>query len=113
MQYYKNDLKLHLQVAYTGASHPTHKNMIKIKVLIPHFDGLLPVISTKRLSNFELTLSPDASRVAQHTCSNILNPGEVTTQYGFNTKQKQNNIQQSNSQPFEFDWRLRGNDTTR
>lgn len=101
------------QVAYTGASHPTHKNMIKIKVLIPHFDGLLPVISTKRLSNFELTLSPDASRVAQHTCSNILNPGEVTTQYGFNTKQKQNNIQQSNSQPFEFDWRLRGNDTTR
>uniref|UniRef100_A0A1A8S6K4 Fras1 related extracellular matrix protein 2b n=1 Tax=Nothobranchius rachovii TaxID=451742 RepID=A0A1A8S6K4_9TELE len=39
---------------------------------MPHIDGMLPVVSTRSLSNFELTLSPDASRVGQHRCSNLL-----------------------------------------
>ena len=87
---------------------------MKLKVLIPHFDGLLPIISTKRLSNFELTLSPDASRVGQHMCSNLLDYNEVSTHYGFIKQDVDGN--QSHlleSHPYQYDWKLRGKNTIR
>lgn len=87
--------------------------MVKLKVLIPHFDGLLPVISTKRLSNFELTLSPDASREGQHKCSNLLNPGEVVTRFGFVKPLNETKEDLIISQPHEFDPALRSNTTLR
>ncbi|KAK6305795.1 hypothetical protein J4Q44_G00245750 [Coregonus suidteri] len=47
---------------------------------------MLPVISTRPLSNLELTLSPDGgTRVGNHRCSNLLDYSEVATGHGFIT----------------------------
>lgn len=51
--------------------------MVRISVRVPHRDGMLPVVSTRQLSNFELTLSKDGTRLATHRCSNILDFDEV------------------------------------
>uniref|UniRef100_A0A1A8P4P9 Fras1 related extracellular matrix protein 2a n=3 Tax=Nothobranchius TaxID=28779 RepID=A0A1A8P4P9_9TELE len=64
---------------YTGADDPKHPNLIKVTVTMPHIDGMLPVISTRSLMNFDLTLSPDGTRVGNHRCSNLLDFNEVTT----------------------------------
>jgi hypothetical protein len=39
---------------------------------------MLPVVSTRQLSNFELTLSKDGTRLATHRCSNLLDYNEVS-----------------------------------
>ncbi|KAI4814202.1 hypothetical protein KUCAC02_003406 [Chaenocephalus aceratus] len=67
------------KLRYTGVDDPKHPNLIKVTVTMPHIDGMLPVISTRPLMNFELTLSPDGTRVGNHRCSNLLDYNEVTT----------------------------------
>ena len=53
-------------IRYVGNNDKEHSNLVKITVSMPHVDGLLPVISTRMLSNFELTLSKDVMRIANH-----------------------------------------------
>ncbi|KAK3099400.1 hypothetical protein FSP39_003828 [Pinctada imbricata] len=60
------------KLRYIGPGDREHPNSVKITVTIPHRDGLLPVISTHRPSNYEFILSPSAMRVGQHRCSNLL-----------------------------------------
>ena len=100
-------------MSYTGLKDIKHPNLVKVKILIPHFDGLLPAISTKRLSNFEMTLSPDASRTAQHLCSNLLDYDEKQTLHGFLHGDNYTGSQVIHSQPHQWDGQLRGNDTLR
>ena len=101
------------QVKYTGLKDPLHPNLVRVRILVPHFDGLMPAISTKLLSNFEIALSPDASRVAQHTCSNLLDINEVRTRFGFIKNQIINPELAGESQPYQYDVALRGNSTLR
>lgn len=84
--------------------------MVKLQVLIPHYDGLLPVISTKRPHNFDLILGPDPSRSKQHVCSNLLNKNEISTKMGFLTS-TQDPIYAS--QPYEHDAGLRSENSVR
>lgn len=53
-------------IKYTGPADKDHANLIKVTISMPHIDGMLPVISTRQPSNFELTLSRSASRIGQH-----------------------------------------------
>ena len=61
-----------------GADDSLHPNKVRISVRVPHRDGMLPVVSTRRLSNFELSLSKDGTRLAVHRCSNLLDFDEVS-----------------------------------
>lgn len=70
--------------------------------------GMLPVISTRALSNFELTLSPDGSRVGNHRCSNLLDFDEVPTQHGFLTKATKSVEQVGESAPYQYSSTMRG-----
>ena len=54
------------KIRYTGPADPSHPNLIRVSVSMPHIDGMLPVISTRQLSNFEITLSKDGTRVGNH-----------------------------------------------
>lgn len=101
------------QVKYTGAKDPKHPNLIRVRILVPHFDGLLPAISTRQLSNFEIALSPDASRVAQHTCSNLLDINEIRTRFGFLKNGIIDPDNAGESLPYQYDIGLRGNATLR
>lgn len=50
----------------TGPNHRKFPNHIKLSIFVPHRDGMLPAISTEKLSNFDYMLSPSASRVGLH-----------------------------------------------
>ncbi|KAM8843174.1 FRAS1-related extracellular matrix protein 3 [Synchiropus picturatus] len=78
------------KIRYTGPDDPDFPNLIKLTVNMPHMDGMLPVISTRPLSNFELTLSPDGTRVGNHRCSNLLDFNEIQTGHGFITDATKN-----------------------
>ncbi|KAI5099849.1 FRAS1-related extracellular matrix protein 2 precursor, partial [Silurus meridionalis] len=101
--------KLH----YTGTEDPEHANLIKLSVTMPHTDGMLPVLSTRALSNFELTLSPDGSRVGNHRCSNLLDFDEVPTRHGFLTKATKTVEQVGESAPYQYNSTMRGLNTLR
>ncbi|XP_013926262.1 PREDICTED: FRAS1-related extracellular matrix protein 2-like [Thamnophis sirtalis] len=73
------------KIHYMGPDDPDYPNLIRFSVTMPHIDGMLPVISTRPLSNFELTLSPDGTRVGNHKCSNLLDYNEIETKHGFIT----------------------------
>lgn len=75
--------------------------------------GMLPVISTRPLVNFDLTLSPDGTRVGNHRCSNLLDFSEVTTGHGFITASTRNPESMGDSAPYQFSSALRGNSTLR
>ncbi|XP_065668542.1 FRAS1-related extracellular matrix protein 2 isoform X3 [Hydra vulgaris] len=98
------------QVSYISLPNTTHSNLIKLSVLIPHIDGLLPLISTKELSNPKLSLSPDRIRTALYKCSNLLNADEIQTLFGFNKRDSDSFTQ---IYPYEFDSDVRGRDTVR
>ncbi|XP_047126620.1 FRAS1-related extracellular matrix protein 2 isoform X2 [Hydra vulgaris] len=98
------------QVSYINLPNTTHSNLIKLSVLIPHIDGLLPLISTKELSNPKLSLSPDRIRTALYKCSNLLNADEIQTSFGFNKRDSHSFTQ---IYPYEFDSNIRGRDTVR
>ncbi|XP_041946990.1 FRAS1-related extracellular matrix protein 2a [Alosa sapidissima] len=96
------------KLRYTGADDPEHANLIKLTVTMPHIDGMLPVISTRALSNFELTLSPDGTRVGNHRCSNLLDYNEVSTRYGFITEDTRNPESIGETSPYQYSAALRG-----
>ncbi|TNN63520.1 FRAS1-related extracellular matrix protein 2 [Liparis tanakae] len=101
------------KLRYTGAEDPKHPNLIKVTVTMPHMDGMLPVVSTRPLMNFELTLSPDGTRVGNHRCSNLLDYDEVTTGHGFITASTRSSESAGDAAPYQFSGALRGNGTLR
>ncbi|KAM7412782.1 hypothetical protein PAMA_020251 [Pampus argenteus] len=101
------------KLRYTGAEDSDHPNLIKLTVTMPHIDGMLPVVSTRSLSNFELTLSPDGTRVGNHRCSNLLDYAEVKTRYGFLTEATRNPEMIGETAPYQYSTSLRGSSTLR
>lgn len=80
-------------------------------LLLP--SGMLPVVSTRPLSNFELTLSPDGTRVGNHRCSNLLDYTEVKTHHGFLTDATKNPEVIGETAPYQYSNSLRGSSTLR
>lgn len=74
---------------------------------------MLPVVSTRPLSNFELTLSPDGTRVGNHRCSNLLDYTEVRTHHGFLTDATKNPEVIGETAPYQYSSSLRGSSTLR
>ncbi|KAM6987808.1 FRAS1-related extracellular matrix protein 2b [Tautogolabrus adspersus] len=101
------------KLRYTGTEDTDHPNLIKLTVTMPHIDGMLPVVSTRPLSNFELTLSPDGTRVGNHRCSNLLDFSEVKTRYSFLTEATKNPEVIGDTAPYQFSTSLRGSSTLR
>lgn len=101
------------KLRYTGAEDQEHPNLIKLTVTMPHIDGMLPVVSTRPLSNFELTLSPDGTRVGNHRCSNLLDYTEVKTRHGFLTTATKNPEVIGETAPYQYSAELRGASTLR
>jgi hypothetical protein len=95
------------QITYTGLESSTYP----IRVLVPHIDGMLPALSTKSLSNFEITLTADASRRGQHLCSNLLDTHEVQTKSGFLTDHMTR--MSGGTEPYQYSSELRGKSTLR
>ncbi|XP_033743920.1 LOW QUALITY PROTEIN: extracellular matrix protein 3-like [Pecten maximus] len=102
------------RLRYLGANDPVHPNMVQVTITIPHHDGLLPVLSTHQLSNFEFILTHNALRVAQHKCSNLLDISDlqVTSGFGFvsNSTRNHNSL---GLEPYQFSSTLRGDSTLR
>ncbi|XP_029026542.1 FRAS1-related extracellular matrix protein 2b isoform X2 [Betta splendens] len=101
------------RLRYTGAEDAEHPNLIKLTVTMPHMDGMLPVVSTRPLSNFELTLSPDGTRVGHHRCSNLLDYTEVQTRHGFLTDATKNPEVIGETAPYQYSASLRGSSALR
>ncbi|XP_062873398.1 FRAS1-related extracellular matrix protein 2b [Trichomycterus rosablanca] len=101
------------KLRYTGPDDSEHPNLIKLIVTMPHIDGMLPVVSTRPLSNFELTLSPDGTRVGNHRCSNLLDYSEVRTRHGFLTEATRNPEAIGGTAPYQYSSTLRGESTLR
>ncbi|GCB80094.1 hypothetical protein scyTo_0018014 [Scyliorhinus torazame] len=101
------------KLRYTGSDDLDHPNLIKLTVTMPHMDGMLPVISSRPLSNFELTLSPDGTRVGNHKCSNLLDHNEVSTRYGFINDATKNPDVIGETSPYQYSNALRSANTLR
>ncbi|XP_077014161.1 FRAS1-related extracellular matrix protein 2 [Tamandua tetradactyla] len=101
------------KLRYTGPGDTGHANLIKLTVAMPHVDGLLPVLSTRELSNFQLTLSPDGTRAAHHKCSNLLDYTEVKTRHGFLTNATADPDIVGDTYPFQHNASIRGPGTIR
>lgn len=74
---------------------------------------MLPVISTRPLSNFELTLSADGTRVGNHRCSNLLDFNEIQTGHGFITNATKNSEIIGETSPYQYSTTLRPATTLR
>ncbi|XP_074131849.1 FRAS1-related extracellular matrix protein 3 [Sminthopsis crassicaudata] len=101
------------RIRYTGPDEPDYPNLIKLTVLMSHLDGMLPVISTQPLSNFELTLSPDGSRVGNHKCSNLLDYSEIQSKHGFIREPARSPDRTSETLPYQYNSSLRSARTLR
>ncbi|XP_061440792.1 FRAS1-related extracellular matrix protein 3 isoform X1 [Rhineura floridana] len=101
------------KIRYTGPDDPDYPNLIKLTVTMPHMDGMLPVVSTRPLSNFELTLSPDGTRVGNHKCSNLLDYNEIETNYGFITEDTKNPEVIGETSPYQYSSTMRSAKTLR
>ncbi|XP_051993005.1 FRAS1-related extracellular matrix protein 2-like isoform X2 [Xyrauchen texanus] len=101
------------KIRYTGPDDPDYPNMIKLTVTMPHMDGMLPVISTRPLSNFELTLSPDGTRVGNHRCSNLLDFNEIQTAHGFITDSTKNPEIIGETSPYQYSVAMRSANSLR
>ncbi|XP_025961935.2 FRAS1-related extracellular matrix protein 3 [Dromaius novaehollandiae] len=101
------------KIRYTGPDDPDYPSLIRLTVTMPHMDGMLPVISTRPLSNFELTLSPDGTRVGHHKCSNLLDYDEIQTKHGFITKGTKNAKVIGETSPYQYSSALRSAKTLR
>ena len=60
-------------LTYVNASDPLHPDTMHIRVMIPHSDGLVPVLSTQPLQGIRHVMNDPAYR-SVHRCSN-LHPG--------------------------------------
>jgi len=74
---------------------------------------MLPVISTRPLSNFELTLSPDGTRVGNHRCSNLLDFNEIQTGHGFITDATKNPEIIGETSPYQYNSVMRSTNSLR
>lgn len=74
---------------------------------------MLPVISTRPLSNFELTLSPDGTRVGNHRCSNLLDFNEIQTGHGFITDATKNPEIIGETSPYQYSTNMRSANSLR
>uniref|UniRef100_A0A8C5DN43 Calx-beta domain-containing protein n=1 Tax=Gouania willdenowi TaxID=441366 RepID=A0A8C5DN43_GOUWI len=101
------------KIRYTGPDDPDFPNLIKLTINMPHMDGMLPVISTRPLSNFELTLSPDGTRVGNHRCSNLLDFNEVQTGHGFITDSTKNPEIIGETSPYQYNTIMRSANSLR
>ncbi|XP_063776484.1 FRAS1-related extracellular matrix protein 3 [Pseudophryne corroboree] len=101
------------KIRYTGPEDPDYPNLIKLTVTMPHMDGMLPVVSTRHMSNFELTLSPDGTRVGNHKCSNLLDYNEIPTKHGFITEDTKNDEVIGETSPYQYSTALRSARTLR
>uniref|UniRef100_G3VZM2 Calx-beta domain-containing protein n=1 Tax=Sarcophilus harrisii TaxID=9305 RepID=G3VZM2_SARHA len=101
------------RIRYTGPDEPDYPNLIKLTVIMSHLDGMLPVISTQPLSNLELTLSPDGSRVSNHKCSNLLDYSEIQTKHGFIKEPARSPDIISETLPYQYSSSLRSARTLR
>ncbi|XP_028974102.2 FRAS1-related extracellular matrix protein 3 [Esox lucius] len=101
------------KIRYTGPDDPDFPNLIKLTVNMPHMDGMLPVISTRPLSNFELTLSPDGTRVGNHRCSNLLDFNEIQTGHGFITDATKNPEIIGETSPYQYSAAMRSANSLR
>ncbi|KAK9398840.1 FRAS1-related extracellular matrix protein 2 [Crotalus adamanteus] len=101
------------KIHYMGPDDPDYPNLIRFSVTMPHIDGMLPVISTKPLSNFELTLSPDGTRVGNHKCSNLLDYNEIETKHGFITDDIKNPEVIGETSPYQYSGSIRSSKTLR
>uniref|UniRef100_A0A8C5P888 FRAS1 related extracellular matrix 3 n=1 Tax=Leptobrachium leishanense TaxID=445787 RepID=A0A8C5P888_9ANUR len=101
------------KIRYTGPEDPVYTNLIKLTVTMPHMDGMLPVVSTRHMSNFELTLSPDGTRVGNHKCSNLLDYNEIATKHGFITDNNKNSEMIGETSPYQYSSALRSARTLR
>ncbi|XP_042325617.1 FRAS1-related extracellular matrix protein 3 [Sceloporus undulatus] len=101
------------KIRYTGPDDPDYPNLIKLTITMPHMDGMLPVVSTRPLSNFELTLSPDGTRVGNHKCSNLLDYNEIETKYGFITDNVKNPEVIGETSPYQYSSAVRSAKTLR
>ncbi|XP_051822639.1 FRAS1-related extracellular matrix protein 3 [Antechinus flavipes] len=101
------------RIRYTGPDEPDYPNLIKLTVIMSHLDGMLPVISTQPLSNLELTLNPDGSRVGNHKCSNLLDYSEIQTKHGFIKEPARSSDIISETLPYQYNSSLRSVRTLR
>ncbi|XP_031415899.1 FRAS1-related extracellular matrix protein 3 [Clupea harengus] len=101
------------KIRYTGPDDPDYPNLIKLTVTMPHMDGMMPVISTRPLSNFELTLSPDGTRVGNHRCSNLLDFNEIQTGHGFITDSTKNPEIIGETSPYQYSLAMRSANSLR
>ncbi|XP_026524411.1 FRAS1-related extracellular matrix protein 3 [Notechis scutatus] len=101
------------KIHYMGPDDPDYPNLIRFSVTMPHIDGMLPVISTRPLSNFELTLSPDGTRVGNHKCSNLLDYNEIETKHGFITDDIKNPEVIGETSPYQYSSSIRSAKTLR
>uniref|UniRef100_A0AAQ4PV11 Calx-beta domain-containing protein n=1 Tax=Gasterosteus aculeatus aculeatus TaxID=481459 RepID=A0AAQ4PV11_GASAC len=101
------------KIRYTGPDDPDFPNLIKLTINMPHMDGMLPVISTRALSNFELTLSPDGTRVGNHRCSNLLDFNEIQTGHGFITDSTKNPEVIGETSPYQYSPLMRSTNSLR
>uniref|UniRef100_A0A8C7ZI10 Fras1 related extracellular matrix 3 n=1 Tax=Oryzias sinensis TaxID=183150 RepID=A0A8C7ZI10_9TELE len=101
------------KIRYTGPEDADFPNLIKLNVNMPHMDGMLPVISTRPLSNFELTLSPDGTRVGNHRCSNLLDFNEIQTSHGFITDATKNPEIIGETSPYQYNTIMRSANSLR
>ncbi|XP_071544014.1 FRAS1-related extracellular matrix protein 2-like [Panulirus ornatus] len=98
---------------YTGPKDPSHPSLVRVEVVIPHRDGMIPIISTRPLTNFELTLSRDSIRIGNHRCSNLLDFHEVRTRHGFLTNDTQRMDMIGEMEPYQYSALLRSQPTLR
>lgn len=100
-------------ISFTGMTDDKYSNKVHIKLAIPHTDGLIPVISTKRLRSFKRILRPGVLRQAQHKCSNLLDVNELITNFGFVSPSMKDRESMIEGEPYQFSSELRSNRTIR
>lgn len=106
-------------ISYTGVENaanldqpldPKMFNLVKIKVEIPHLDGMLPIVSTRPLNSFSSILTRSPLRL-EHQCSNIIDPVDSVTDYNFIRNKtiptEKTDIASRNMNPHQFNDDLR------
>ena len=84
-------------LSYVNASDTKHPDTMRIQVVVPHSDGLMPILSTQPLHGIRHVMSEPAYR-SHHRCSN-LHPA-----MGFLAENYRND---SSKLPFEFSKNIR------
>ena len=105
--------QIEASISFTGATGNKYSNKVHIKVILPHTDGLIPLISTTRLANFKRILRPGVLRIAKHKCSNLLDLNEITTSLGFVADSIKDHKGMNEGEPYQFSEELRNNSTLR